>query len=66
MPLPQRYCVTFIYTKFSHGIYQHYSRAILNITDKNDIALSKLAATEVVDVISTTHTGQYFQKILRR
>jgi len=46
------------YTKFSHIIDHYYSRTILNITDNNDIVLSKVAATEFVDnMIANSRTG---------
>lgn len=37
-----------IYTTFSHGVDQYYSRAVSNIIDNNDI-FSTVAATEVLD-----------------
>jgi len=67
MPLPRQYWVTFIYTKFSHIIDHYYSRTILNITDNNDIVLSKVAATEFVDnMIANSSTGWHCAKILCR
>jgi len=35
IPMPQWYCVTFIYTKLSHSVEEWYSTAVSNIIDNN-------------------------------